>query len=432
MIHFEQVLPQAKEVLGRHQIAKALAGVFVLRDLRGRVRLFLKEQDGKRSDLEAALPRLAQELEAELAPFWGGVIEIDRDDGDFGPILGPVRAEAVPVEPVSDYPGWQIVERHVAKSAWTSRIHQPPWPLNPKTPPIVAWYSHKGGVGRSTALWAAAINFARAGKRVAVVDLDLESPGVGSLLANSEVEHGVTDYLLERLLAGESYSPDLEEFITRQTDSAVIGDGGEPIVCIPAGRVGSWYLEKLARLDYELLAVHEPGARNPLPDLLGHLKRHVAPSYVFVDCRAGLHDLGGLAVQQLSHANILFGLDSRQSWDGLRCIIRRLGHVVTTAPSCLVIQAMEDATPGPRRDEARERFLNNAYIVFCDEFYDEDQVPDIASKGEAHDPLPIPYDPRLAGHQNLAHAVELFLQPPYAELSKRVEQLGKRTMINGE
>jgi hypothetical protein len=428
MIHFDQVLPKAKEVLERSPINAAVTGILVLRDIRGRVRLFLRPADGKREDVAGACDGLRRELEKELAPFWGGVVDLDRDDGEFGPILAPVRGEAIPVEPADEYPRWQIIERHVAKSAWTSRIHQPPWPLNAKTLPIVAWYSHKGGVGRSTALCAAAMHLARNAKRVVVLDLDLESPGLGTLLAGSPVEHGVLDYLLERLLAGTGYDPNINDYLTRQTDASLIGDGGEPIICFPAGKVGPSYLEELTRLDYELLAIHEENTANPLADFLTHIKRELDPAFIFIDCRAGLHDLGGLAVQQLSHANVLFGLDSHQSWDGLRCIIRRLGHVRPSSPPCLIIQAMEDGTPGPRRDEARERFLRSAYDVFCEEYYEENDVPDIAEKGAAHDPFPLAYDPKLAGYQTLSQAVELLLKDPYTELINRVTQVVEKGM----
>jgi MinD-like ATPase involved in chromosome partitioning or flagellar assembly len=43
---------------------------------------------------------------------------------------------------------------------------------------IVTFYSFKGGVGRTTALAACAWQLARAGKRVAIIDLDLEAPGI--------------------------------------------------------------------------------------------------------------------------------------------------------------------------------------------------------------------------------------------------------------
>lgn len=49
-------------------------------------------------------------------------------------------------------------------------------------PPIVTFYSFKGGVGRSTALVATALQLANKGRRVILVDMDLEAPGLPELL----------------------------------------------------------------------------------------------------------------------------------------------------------------------------------------------------------------------------------------------------------
>jgi cellulose biosynthesis protein BcsQ len=424
MIHFDEVLRTAKTILTADPIAKHIDAVLVLRDLRGRIRLLLTPALGDGLATDSDCERLRARLAATLGPFWGGVVEVDSPSSDFAKLLAPFRQEAKPVEPASEFANWSIVERHAAKSGWTSGRHCPPWPLIARRPPVVAWYSHKGGVGRTTALCATAMHLAREGQKVVVVDLDLEAPGLGTLLAGAPVEYGVADYLLERVLAGQAFDSRIDDYVTRQTDPALIGESGEPIVCMPAGVVNEHYLEKLARLDYELLGGQEQPECGPLANLLQHIRDELKPAFIFLDCRAGLHDLGGLAVQQLSHASVIFGLDSQQSWDGLRCIIRRLGLIgKEKAPPCLLIQAMEEGAPGARRDEARERFLNKSYSVFCDEFYEENAVPDIAAAGEAHDPFPLAYDPRLAGYQTLAQAAELLLEVPYPMLTERVKRL---------
>jgi hypothetical protein len=430
MIHFDRVLRATKKVLDADPIAQRVKGVLVLRDLRGRIRLLLTPSDGDESAVEGSCPQLAAALASALDPFWGGVVDVDSPSSDFAKLLAPLRAEAKPVEPAGEFPNWTIIERHAAKSGWTSSGHRPPWLLNSRTPPVVAWYSHKGGVGRTTALCATAMHLARAGEKVVVVDLDLEAPGLGTLLSGAPVEYGVADYLLERMLAGKGFRSRIDDYITRQTDPALIGESGEPIVCVPAGVVNEQYLEKLARLDYELLGGRQDTDDSPLAELLRHVKGELNPSFIFVDCRAGLHDLGGLAVQQLSHANVLFGLDSKQSWDGLRCIIRRLGLIDEGAPPCLLIHAMEEPAPGPRRDEARERFKSESYRIFCDEFYVEGEIPNIDADGEAHDPFPMSYDSRLAGYQTLTQAAELLLGAPYPALTERVKQLAGKAIAD--
>ncbi len=45
-------------------------------------------------------------------------------------------------------------------------------------PTIISFYSFRGGVGRSMAMLNVGVLLARAGRRVLLVDLDLEAPGL--------------------------------------------------------------------------------------------------------------------------------------------------------------------------------------------------------------------------------------------------------------
>ena len=306
MIHFDEVLARAFKTISEDTHSALIGEVLVLRDLRGRIRLFLKPTENRKSELEAEIPRLKGVLKNAIEMFWGGVVEVDVPGSDFQSILDPFRAESRPVEPAAEFPNWSIIERHASKSSWTSRLTGPPWPLHERTPSIVAFYSHKGGVGRTTALCGTAVNLARAGKKVVMLDLDLEAPGLGSLIDTDSTEFGVVDYLLERLLCDGGHAPDLRDYSARQSDPNLIGDGGEPITCIPAGSLNELYIEKLARVDLELLS-RAPNDESPLVDLLKLVKSQYNPDYILLDCRPGLNDLGGLAIQRLSHANVLFG-----------------------------------------------------------------------------------------------------------------------------
>lgn len=430
MIHFDDVLKTAHDTVVNDPIKSQIKEVLVLRDLRGRVRLFLKPQTGLDSEVAKACKRLDKALADNLAPFWGKVIEPDIPRGEFQAILNLVREERRPIEPRDKFPGWWIIERHAAKSAWTSGTHCPPWPLNDRTPPILSFYSHKGGVGRTTTLCAVAVNLARQGKKVVLVDLDLEAPGLGTLVADSAVEFGVTDYLLESLVTGEGYRPDLREFMVRQSDPALIGEGGEPILCFPAGNINEHYLEKLSRLDYELIVQYADQQSNPLADLFSHIRSEQKPDFFLIDCRAGLHDLGGLAVHQLSHANVIFGLDSDQSWQGLRCILRGLG-LLDTPPPCLLVQAMEWPTPDARRKESRERFLIASYEAFSEVYYAEGEVPNIDSQDDPHYPCYLPYKQSLMGFQALQDIAELLTKDPYPAFAVRVQELIQKAINNG-
>ena len=121
----------------------------------------------------------------------------------------------------------------------------------PDEPPIPTGYappldstSFKGGAGRSTALAATALHLAAAGERVAVLDADLDAPGVGTLLAGYDgavASCGITDYLLEQRILGNPAGIDTEDYHHRYAPDGGRG-AGEIVVC-PAGRFDSRYME---------------------------------------------------------------------------------------------------------------------------------------------------------------------------------------------
>lgn len=426
MIHFDDVLVTAHKVVTDDRAVKLIEHVLVLRDLRGRVRLFLRPKQAQEEQVNEACSRLGPLLGNALGGFWGELIEVDSRNSDSHAMLETVRSEARSIEE-EDFENWSIIERHVSKSAWAKHDADPPWPLRTDTPGVVCCFSHKGGVGRTTALCAIAMTLARAGKRVTAIDVDLEAPGLGPLLVGTSVEYGVVDYLLEYFVAGCRFEPRLDEFVVLQNDPALIGPSGEPIRCVPAGRVGPSYLEKLARLDYELIAGTQTANGNPLTNLMKQLRSLNQPEYILLDCRSGLHDLGGLAIQCLSHLAIVFGLDSEASWDGLRLVMQRMRQSGTSC-RCLTVHAMEPP-PGDIRKQARDRFLAKSYEIFMDEYYvdPEDKVPpNVDDRDAPHFPFRIAHSPALSGYQSLSDVEELLTREPYSALAERVAtMLGK-------
>ncbi len=420
MIHFDEVLEQARVVIAADPAANVIQHVTVLRDLRGRIRIFLKPDPNAPNTLTDLIARVQPKLEIDLGGFWGKLIAPDMPHNEMIALLDSVRGEAIAIEQPG-FEKWSIIERHFSKSSWLQRSGNPPWELHEKTPAIVSFFSHKGGVGRTTTLCAAAINLARAGHRVAVIDLDLEAPGISTLLSGASSSVGVVDYLLERLLEHKSR---FEDFVSIQNDQDLIGAGGEPILCLAAGTITDSYIEKLSRLDYELF-VNVAADKNPMINLFKEIKASLSPSFILLDCRAGLHDLGGLALQRLSHLNVIFGLDSEQSWQGLRLVIRQIGQS-DPPPDCVIIQAHEPP-PGEIRERSRERFLTDSYNAFSDYYYEDGTVPNIDTEDEPHYPVHLPYETALAGYRSLRDVAEILTNERYREFAALLaRRVGKK------
>ncbi|WP_026317057.1 tyrosine-protein kinase family protein [Actinokineospora enzanensis] len=161
---------------------------------------------------------------------------------------------------------------------------------------VITFYSYKGGVGRSSTLANVAVLLARWGRKVLVVDWDLEAPGLHhyfhSLLPTLP-EGGVIDLAYDFLTGAES---------PRQHIVSVdIGDGSLDLLA--AGgldpdnprRTHPSYLSRMQRIDWADL--YERG----FAPFLERCREKWAEDYHFVliDSRTGISDTAGICTAHL-------------------------------------------------------------------------------------------------------------------------------------
>ena len=131
-----------------------------------------------------------------------------------------------------------VLDRLAVEGNW-SRIS----PLTSSVPRTV-FFSIKGGVGRSTALAATAWALAEEGKRVMVLDLDLESPGLSSALLPKDRRplFGITDWLVEDLVNNGDIV--LQNMVAQSS----LSHNGEILVVPAHGINPGEYIAKLGRV----------------------------------------------------------------------------------------------------------------------------------------------------------------------------------------
>jgi MinD-like ATPase involved in chromosome partitioning or flagellar assembly len=100
---------------------------------------------------------------------------------------------------------------------------------------IVTFYSYKGGVGRTMALVNAAIVLAQSGRKVLIVDFDLEAPGISTYgpLSCLTGAKGVVEYVSEYIET--STAPKAQDFIV----ASKLGDAN--VWAMPAGKLNRDY-----------------------------------------------------------------------------------------------------------------------------------------------------------------------------------------------
>jgi septum formation inhibitor-activating ATPase MinD len=180
---------------------------------------------------------------------------------------------------------------------------------------VTTFYSYKGGVGRTMALINVALLLAKAGKRVLLVDFDLEAPGIPSFdqFRQAEGQPGVVDYVCAFRDTGRA--PDVSDFITPSAD-------GDHLWLMPAGRSSQpGYAEKLYSIDWKDLYDNHEGFLM-FEDMRNQWAAHEARfDYVLVDSRTGHTDVGGICTRQLPNSVVIMFLPNEQNIEGLEPIV---------------------------------------------------------------------------------------------------------------
>jgi NUBPL iron-transfer P-loop NTPase len=419
-------------------------GFCLIWDLRGELRVLIRTTTG--ADIARILADTQIAMSSSAANFWSGVVWIWNPDVRLSEAEKLVYEEAWRLSRPSSAgpPETRELDRHLSKEAWFGDPLKPPWPQRPQTPPILSFYSFKGGVGRSTALAAFAIQLARAGKRVCIIDLDLEAPGIGTMLrpASGAAQYGVVDYLLEAALGRGQ--PDIGDYFHLCDEPRIVGSG-PPIAVVPAGRLDDDYLEKLARIDYQgILAPSQIHTGGVLASLLRALKTERQVEYVILDSRSGLHDIGGLALNGIAHLDVVFGFDSEQSWQGLQLIVSHLGRrrIERGQPHQLfaLAFAMAPAMGHTDRTARVNAFRDRGHQLLSDCFYDEEPdsgwptpipetvwpVPAIEDMTEPHFAIPIGFNTDIQRAVSIESISDLLTEGDYLAFGTAIlERLGR-------
>src|SRR6267142_493722 len=175
---------------------------------------------------------------------------------------------------------------------------------------IVTFYSFKGGVGRTMALVNTAAELTLRGKRVLLVDFDLEAPGIQTYnpFSGGPDALGVVDYVTSYVESG--IAPDVREYVSTYKLN------GNSIWLMSAGRHDGAYARRLNSIDWSALYDDNDGYLM-FEDLKQQWNEVLKVDYVLIDSRTGHTDVGGICTRQLPDAAVLLFFPNDQNLTGL-------------------------------------------------------------------------------------------------------------------
>lgn len=371
-VRFNDALDIARNLLARSAIirAKGPDHFLLIRDLYGRFRLLCPDLDPREtSDLSAAMRDELGSSADEQRP-----VLFDRDF--FG--AEEVRSNSHLQELLLDADQRTIpfLDRGVTGADWLAGDLSPaPYGALTATPKRIVFFGLKGGVGRTTALCMTARHYAKLGLKVLVFDVDLESPGLGSLLLPQAdlPSLGIIDWFMEDGL-GQDAGKILDDMVA--TSPLAAGFSGSIRVAPAFGRDERAYIPKLSRVYADLARPgtheHQSFAERFLR-MLADIEAKERPDLVLLDSRAGMHDIAATLLVKVPDAlRLLFAHHSPQTWAGYQLLFRHWQafpqHLANFRDGLQLVDAM---MPETGRETHKEAFAAAAYALFNDTLYED-------------------------------------------------------------
>jgi len=301
----------------------------------------------------------------------------------------PALIDLLAPEPNDTFPALKLLERQDKEGEWL-RTPNMQSDRAKNAAKRAVFFSIKGGVGRSTALVMLAIDLARQGKKVLVLDGDFESPGLSSSLlprGEGQPDYGLVDWLTAQALgAKESVLKNMARRHIAEVSplNAALALRGQILVSPAYGKQTQAYVLKLGRVYRNSQAGMSYAQRLHL--LLQTLESQHCPDVVLFDSRAGIDDTAAVALTQLdADVSFLFAINTAQTWDSYGLLFQHwrrnlalFGQDQRIQPNESLTQKLRVVAALSSQEGLDEGFLNHAYDCF-QAIYEDD--PDGEGKG---------------------------------------------------
>jgi len=273
----------------------------------------------------------------------------------------------------------------------------------------ITFYSYKGGVGRSLALVNIATRLAEFGKKVCVIDFDLEAPGLhlkfpGTKVNLKRVNKGIVDYVYDF-----SNNGILNNSIKEYSLEIGISKNEKPISLISAGNTESDdYWKKLSSINWYELIYNNPNGLAFFLNLKDLIQRDLQPDFLLIDSRTGISEMSGITLSLLADEIVIFAANNKENLSGANRIIKSINNpennILDNKPNINFVLTRIPFTEKPE-DRAKEQqlisrikreyllpYVNDVSVIHSDRELEEFEIIKIAyEKDESNTQISIDY-----------------------------------------
>lgn len=186
------------------------------------------------------------------------------------------------------------------------------------------FYSYKGGVGRTLALVNIANRLAEFGKKVCILDFDLEAPGLQSKYAKElqqPIDKGLVDYIYS--YAVENVQP---RHISDYMVDIRLTNAINTIHLCAAGNVDSSdYWKKLARINWwNLFYAENSYGIDFFLNLKKQIEEELAPDFLLIDSRTGITEMSAITMSLLADDVVFLAANNEENIKGCCKVLNSL------------------------------------------------------------------------------------------------------------
>lgn len=380
MIHNNEVLKKAIDVAVEFTKKDKSLSLYLVQNIYGKIIVYVD------TDRNEIVGQLEKEL-SETIDVWLSACELIKEN-----LFARTEIEAWKKESSLVEDRVWVFEKYITNVYWDAKKRKKEkCPLIGK---LVCFYSFKGGLGRTTAMMMAAIGAARRGKKVVILDFDLEAPGVSSFFPEEAMsQYGILDFLVEY----NAYEEDIniDEYLYPVSEYCRVNQFGGEIYVLPAIGTAAQddveiYRKNLMRFDLDVPEYEEE--KTPIDVILSKIDAFLKPDYIFIDTRSGIHQIGGITLTRYSDLALLFFYGSRQNIDGMRMTLPILKNSGTPF---LLINSKVPVNESLAQIE-KKVYIEGAYSALskCDKKYRENEIL-LEDEAAEHYPIHITYNAGL-------------------------------------